>query len=149
MDLPAFCPEIPVSDLPAALAYYRDRLGLAVDWSDRELGLAGVSRGATRAFLSSAAYRDPLGNRPPVVLWLNLANRAEIDALHAEWQRRVLPSTRPPRRSPTSSMNSSRAIRMETASGYSTTLPGKNAQREAGRADALPRVRRLPISVPW
>ncbi|MBN8810981.1 MULTISPECIES: VOC family protein [Sphingomonas] len=85
MDLPAFCPEIPVSDLPAALAYYRDRLGLAVDWSDRELGLAGVSRGATRAFLSSAAYRDPLGNRPPVVLWLNLANRAEIDALHAEW----------------------------------------------------------------
>ena len=79
MDLPAFCPEIPVSDLPAALAYYRDRLGLAVDWSDRELGLAGVSRGATRAFLSSAAYRDPLGNRPPVVLWLNLAGAA-IDA---------------------------------------------------------------------
>lgn len=34
MDFPAVCPEIPVSDLTAALAWYRDRLGFIVDWAD-------------------------------------------------------------------------------------------------------------------
>jgi len=86
MQFPAACPEIPVRDLRVALAYYRDRLGFAIDWSDEELGLAGLSRGATRVFMSNAAYRSRLGNRGPLVLWINLADRAEIDALHAEWQ---------------------------------------------------------------
>ncbi len=36
-------------------------------------------------FLSTAAFREGLGLKAPVVLWLNLDNRAEIDALHAEW----------------------------------------------------------------
>lgn len=85
MDFPAACPEIPVADLPAALAYYRDRLGFAVDWADEALGLAGLSRGGTRAFMSNAAYRVYLGNAAPIVLWINLDGRAAIDALHAEW----------------------------------------------------------------
>jgi catechol 2,3-dioxygenase-like lactoylglutathione lyase family enzyme len=85
MDFPVACPEIPVSDLPAALAYYRDSLGFTIDWADEALGLAGISRGATRAFMTNAPYRAQLANRPPLVLWLNLANRSEVDALHAEW----------------------------------------------------------------
>lgn len=85
MEFPAACPEIPVADLSASLAYYRDRLGFTIDWSDEALGLAGLSRGATRAFMSTNAYREALGNRGPIVLWLNLSSRAEVDALHAEW----------------------------------------------------------------
>lgn len=86
MDFPPVCPEIPVSDLSAALVRYRDRLGFTIDWSDEELGLAGISRGGSRIFLSNAGYRAQLGNRPPVVLWLNLSSRVEVDALHAEWE---------------------------------------------------------------
>ena len=85
MDFPPACPEVPVAELPAALAYYRDRLGFTADWADEALGLAGLSRGKARIFMSNAGYRAGLGNRAPVVLWLNLANRAEVDDLHREW----------------------------------------------------------------
>lgn len=85
MRFPAPCPEIPVADLPAGLAYYRDRLGFEVDWSDEALGLAGLSRDQARIFMSNAEFRADSGNRAPILLWLNLASRAEIDQLHAEW----------------------------------------------------------------
>jgi catechol 2,3-dioxygenase-like lactoylglutathione lyase family enzyme len=78
---PAACPEIPVSDLTAALAEYRDRLGFTVDWADTGLGLAQVSRGASRFFLATPGFR--YGG--PIRLWINLNGRAEVDALHAEW----------------------------------------------------------------
>ena len=85
MQFPSVCPEIPVFSIADATAYYRDRLGFTIDWADLELGLAGVSRGGTRMFMTSGDYRTVLGNRAPIVLWLNLDNRGEIDALHAEW----------------------------------------------------------------
>ena len=85
MKFPSVCPEIPVSDLGAAVAYYRERLGFGVDWVADDIGLAGVSRGGSRMFLSTAAFREGLGLKAPVVLWLNLDNRDEVDALHAEW----------------------------------------------------------------
>jgi hypothetical protein len=85
MDFPPACPEIPVAALGEALAHYRDRLGFAVDWSDEWLGLAGLSRGQARLFMATAEYRSWLGNAGPLVLWLNLASRDEVDALHAEW----------------------------------------------------------------
>jgi len=85
MDFPPACPEVPVSELGPGLAYYRDRLGFTVDWSDEDIGLAGLSRDAARIFMSSAKYRTWLGNQGPGVVWLNLSSRAEVDALHAEW----------------------------------------------------------------
>jgi uncharacterized glyoxalase superfamily protein PhnB len=85
MHIPPFCPEVPVTDLTAGLAYYRDRLGFTVDWADESLGLAGLSRGDARVFMSSADYRTWLGNKAPIVLWLNLDDRAAVDALHRSW----------------------------------------------------------------
>lgn len=85
MSLPPVCPEIPVADLGQALAYYRDQFGFAIDWSDDGLGLAGLSRGDSRLFLANADYRAVHGTRGPVVLWLNLADRDEVDALYTEW----------------------------------------------------------------
>jgi len=85
MRFPPACPEIPASELAPALAYYRDSLGFTVDWSDEALGLAGLSQGDCRLFVSSAAYRD---GRPPQgesALWLNLSSREEVDALHERW----------------------------------------------------------------
>ncbi len=85
MQLPSVCPEIPVADLAASLAYYRDRLGFNVDWSEDGVGLACLSRGETRMFMANAEYRSGTGARGPMLLWLNLSDRAEVDALHAEW----------------------------------------------------------------
>ena len=85
MNFPPACPEVPVSALTAALAFYRDSLGFAVDWSDEQLGLADLSRGDARLFMASENYRSILGNRGPILLWLNLGSRDEVDALHAEW----------------------------------------------------------------
>ena len=85
MKFPATCPDIPVADLAKALAYWRDSLGFNIDWTADGIGLACVSRGDTRMFMSNEAFRAPLGVRGPILLWLNLEGRAEIDALHAEW----------------------------------------------------------------
>jgi len=85
MQFPSVCPEVPVASLAPALAYYRDQLGFTVDWSDEQLGLAGLSRGDTRMFMGAAHYRSHFGAQGPIVLWLNLSSRAEVDALHAQW----------------------------------------------------------------
>lgn len=85
MNFPAPCPEIPVANLTAALVHYRNRLGFTVDWSDEDIGLAGLSRGGARLFMANEDYRSGLGNAGPLVLWINLENRDEVDALHAEW----------------------------------------------------------------
>ncbi|WP_343518337.1 VOC family protein [Sphingomonas sp.] len=86
MHFPSACAEVPVGDLAAAIAYYRDRLGFGEDWSDPELGLAGVSRGDARLFLADPGYRAHRGNNGPILLWINLASRDEVDALHAQWR---------------------------------------------------------------
>jgi catechol 2,3-dioxygenase-like lactoylglutathione lyase family enzyme len=100
MQFPIACPEIPVADLAAGIEYYRDRLGFAVDWSDLELGLGGMSRGDARLFLADAGYRATFGNDAPIVLWINLANRDEVDALHAQWRDAGVAITRPPTAQP-------------------------------------------------
>ena len=82
---PSAVPEIPVREIAAAAVYYRDSLGFTVDWSDEELGLAGISRGGCRMFLASEAYRKGFGNAVPVTIWLNLDSREEVDELHRAW----------------------------------------------------------------
>jgi predicted lactoylglutathione lyase len=100
MRFPAACPEIPVDDLAASIAYYSARLGFTLDWSDANLGLAGISRGDSRLFLADAGYRAALGNRGPALLWINLSNREEVDALHAQWRERGARITSPPTAQP-------------------------------------------------
>ena len=83
MRFPPVVPEVPVASLTDALAYYRDRLGFAVDWSDEQL--AGVSQGGARIFLAATVHRAAAGNSAPIVMWVNLDGRAEVDALHERW----------------------------------------------------------------
>src|SRR5712671_3003894 len=85
-DLPAAVPEIPVSDITAAATYYRDNLGFAVDWVAADIALAGISRDECRLFLAGPPYRNERGNVSPVVTWLNLSSKAEVDDLHRAWR---------------------------------------------------------------
>jgi uncharacterized glyoxalase superfamily protein PhnB len=83
---PGAVPEIPVSDLAAAAAYYRHCLGFTLDWSDEALGLAGISRGDCRMFLADSRFRQGYGNVGPTLTWLNLDSNAAVDELYRAWR---------------------------------------------------------------
>ncbi len=83
---PAAVPEIPAADLGRAASYYVDTLGFTLDWENDEDGIVGISRGDCRLFLTDHAFREPYGNTAPVVVWINLESKAEVDDLFAEWR---------------------------------------------------------------
>ena len=97
---PQAVPEIPVQDIDEAIAYYQDRLGFTLDWGDPELGLAGISNGDCRMFLADTRYRTGYGNTGPVLTWLNLDSREEVDALHRLWSSRRARITSAPESKP-------------------------------------------------
>jgi uncharacterized glyoxalase superfamily protein PhnB len=82
---PAAVPEIPVSDMNAALNYYQSKLGFNIDWGGVDGGIAGISRGDCRMFLTDHDFRAHHGNASPVTIWLNLNNKKEVDELHEIW----------------------------------------------------------------
>jgi predicted lactoylglutathione lyase len=84
-DFPAAVPEIPVSDVGAAAAYYEHQLGFTVDWGGADGGIAGISKGSCRMFLTDRAFREQHGNAAPVVVWLNLNSKQEVDDLYQVW----------------------------------------------------------------
>jgi catechol 2,3-dioxygenase-like lactoylglutathione lyase family enzyme len=84
--LPGAVPEIPVSDITAATAYYRDHLRFTLDWLAADIALAGMSRDDCRLFLAGAPFRAARGNVAPVLTWLNLTSKSEVDDLHRAWR---------------------------------------------------------------
>jgi predicted lactoylglutathione lyase len=98
---PTAVPEIPVSDMNQAAAYYKEHLGFSIDWGDEEGGgIGGVSKGRCRLFLTNGAFRETHGNRGPVVIWLNLHSRKEVDDLHDAWSLRGARIVSPPESKP-------------------------------------------------
>jgi predicted lactoylglutathione lyase len=82
---PGAVPEIPVTDIAAAAAYYQSNLGFALDWGGEEIGLAGISNGKCRMFLANEQHRKGYGNAGPALTWLNLASKEEVDELYRAW----------------------------------------------------------------
>lgn len=85
VDFPGAVPEIPVENIDEAAAYYRDSLGFALDWGGEELGLAGISKGNCRMFLANREFRKGYGNTGPILTWLNLDSKEEVDELYRVW----------------------------------------------------------------
>ena len=86
-DFPPAVPEIPVGDIDSAGAYYRDQLGFTIDWGGEEGGIAGISKGNCRIFLTNRSFRQQNGNSAPVLVWLNLNSKQEVDELYETWSR--------------------------------------------------------------
>jgi uncharacterized glyoxalase superfamily protein PhnB len=86
MTFPAPVPEIPATNIDQATAYYVDKLGFTLDWGYEHGGIAGISRGNCRLFLTNTSFREHYGNTGPVLFWLNLDSKAEVDELFAEWK---------------------------------------------------------------
>jgi predicted lactoylglutathione lyase len=84
-EFPAAVPEIPVTDMNGALNYYRDKLGFNIDWGGADGGIAGISKGQGRMFLTDADFRAQHGNASPVMIWLNFNSKGEVDELHEIW----------------------------------------------------------------
>lgn len=86
MKFPAAVPEIPAASVDNAAAYYVHTLGFTLDWGDEQGGIAGISRGNCRLFIANRAFRESYGNVGPILFWLNLESKAEVDELFAEWK---------------------------------------------------------------
>jgi uncharacterized glyoxalase superfamily protein PhnB len=87
MKFPATVPEIPAVSVDKAVAYYVKTLGFTLSWGDEQVGLAGVSRANCRLFITNRSFREPYGNAgPPILFWINLESKAEVDELFAEWK---------------------------------------------------------------
>lgn len=84
-EFPAAVPEIPVTDMNAALDYYQGKLGFDVDWGGADGGIAGISKGHCRMFLTDQDFREHRGNTGPVMIWLNLASKEEVQELYEIW----------------------------------------------------------------
>lgn len=98
---PAAVPEIPVRDIDTALEYYGNRLGFTIDWGNRgEGGIAGISKGDCRMFLTNTAFREHDGNSHPVRVWLNLDSKEEVDALYETWRANQVQVLSPPESKP-------------------------------------------------
>lgn len=83
---PGAIPELAVSDLARAAAYYESCLGFQWDWGVE--GIGQVSRGDCRIFLTDGPFRGAEVQSTPVVVWLNVGSRFEVDELHAAWSGR-------------------------------------------------------------
>jgi predicted lactoylglutathione lyase len=86
MEFPAAVPEMPVRNVDEAAAYYASCLGFGLDWGDDAGGIAGISKEDCRIFLTNAAFRTAHGNAAPVLVWINLTSRDEVDELHRVWK---------------------------------------------------------------
>ena len=86
LTLPSPVPEIPASNVETAAAYYVNKLGFTFDWGDDQGGIAGISRGSCRLFITNPTFRQHYGNTGPILFWLNLNSKAEVDTLHEQWK---------------------------------------------------------------
>ena len=82
---PAAVPEIPVTDMNKATAYYENKLGFSIDWGGEEGGIAGISKGDCRMFLTNTAFREHFRNAPPILIWLNASSKEEVNELYETW----------------------------------------------------------------
>jgi uncharacterized glyoxalase superfamily protein PhnB len=86
MMFPSAVPEIPAASVDKAAAYYLKTLGFTFDWGDEQGGIAGISRGNCRLFITNGSFRKSYGNTSPILFWLNVESKEEVDELFAEWK---------------------------------------------------------------
>ncbi len=86
MKPPRAVPEIPAESVDRAAGYYVNTLGFTFGWGDEAGGIAGVHRGDCRLFITNRGFRESYGNTGPILIWLNLDSKAEVDELFAEWK---------------------------------------------------------------
>jgi uncharacterized glyoxalase superfamily protein PhnB len=85
-EFPAAVPEVPVTDMDAALDYYQTKFGFDRDWGGADGGIAGISKGDCRMFLTDRDFRAHHGNASPLLIWINLSSKEQVDELYENWK---------------------------------------------------------------
>jgi hypothetical protein len=57
-EFPGAVPEIPVTNIDRAVDYDRRMLGFTLDFGDEAGGIAGISQGHCRMFLTNPGFRE-------------------------------------------------------------------------------------------
>lgn len=83
---PQAVPEIPVSNVEKAAEYYVSVLGFRFDWGNDAGGIGGISQGSCRMFLTNEPFRQHYATGGPVMIWLNLQSKQEVDELYRRWR---------------------------------------------------------------
>jgi catechol 2,3-dioxygenase-like lactoylglutathione lyase family enzyme len=96
-EFPGAVPEIPVDDVDQAAAYYVRSLGFHLDWGG---GIAGISKGHCRIFLTGRDFRQMYRNAAPVVIWLNLKGIEAVNELYELWRENQAKIVSPPEPKP-------------------------------------------------
>jgi len=100
LQFPPAIPEIPVSDLKKAAAYYESNLGFTIDWGGEDGGIAGISKGHCRMFLTDNTFRKHYPNVGPVLVWLNLDSKEQVNELYELWSASQAKIVSPPASQP-------------------------------------------------
>ena len=62
-------------------------LDSSVDWGNDDGGIGGILwQGDCRMFLTNASFRAVHGPQAPVIVWLNLSSKQEVDELFERWK---------------------------------------------------------------
>jgi predicted lactoylglutathione lyase len=85
-NFPQAVPEIPVNNVDRAAEYYVSVFGFSFDWGNDDGGIGGISQGDCRMFLTNPSFRAVHGPRGPVIVWLNLTSKQEVDELFNRWK---------------------------------------------------------------
>ena len=96
VQFPGAVPEIPVSNLKKAGAYYESCLGFTIDWGSEGGGIVGISKGHCRMFLTDNAFREHYRNAGPVLVWLNLDSIDQVNELYRIWSANQAKIVSPP-----------------------------------------------------
>jgi predicted lactoylglutathione lyase len=100
-EFPGAVPELPVEDVEQAVAYYVKNFGFNLDWSgEDDGGIAGISKGQCRIFLTGHRFRERYRNAGPVVIWVNLNSIEEVNELHGLWRDSQAKIVSPPESKP-------------------------------------------------
>lgn len=99
-EFPPAVPEIPVSDLKTAAAYYESVLGFSIDWGDDDGGIMGISKGHCRMFLTNNSFRAHHGNAAPILVWLNVDSKESVEELYRLWRDNHAKIVSPPESKP-------------------------------------------------
>jgi len=100
VEFPGAVPEIPVSDLKQALTYYEQNLGFSIDWGREGGNIAGISKGQCRMFLTDNVFRAHYRNTGPVLVWLNLDSKEQVNELFELWSASQAKIVSPPASKP-------------------------------------------------
>ena len=122
---PQAVPEIPVSNVDKAAEYYVNVLGFSFDWGNDEGGIGGISQGDCRMFLTNAPFRAVHGPKGPVIVWLNLNSKQEVDELFERWEDTGRRSSRQLRINRGTCVSSGSRIWTAISCACSTTSTGK------------------------